>query len=365
MRKKLVFGFSDLTLSNGELAPARGGRVDGAFGLLDASLSATPGPGLVTGFQNAPWLSDDSLGLPEASPPPMPEPEPELEPEVVDGDPLESDAIPEPEAAAPPLADAEVTEAPEVEVEVIEEPEPAPQTEPEPAFDAYVEPYVDPTLFDFGPPPPPPPLPTYEPPPIGFEPLAPTPPAYDGHAESIARDQALMNVIYGSPLVLDLGGDGIEVVSLEDSNATFDMDLDGRADPTGWIGTSDGFLVLDRNGNGVIDGRGELFGDMDGASNGFEHLAELDSNGDGVMNANDAAWDDLSVWVDANGDGKSHPGELVTMEEAHVSEIDLRADVVDEQVGDQFISHRSDFGRDDGSRGRIDDVWFTYAPSAR
>ena len=56
----------------------------------------------------------------------------------------------------------------------------------------------------------------------------------------------------------------------------------------------DGFLVRDINGNGTIDTGRELFGDntllSDGtiAANGFEALADLDSNADGVVDVNDA-----------------------------------------------------------------------------
>ena len=64
------------------------------------------------------------------------------------------------------------------------------------------------------------------------------------------------------PLVLDLDGDGIETVGV---NATthilFDHNNDGIKTGTGWVNGDDGLLVLDRNGNGIIDNGSELFGD--------------------------------------------------------------------------------------------------------
>ncbi len=64
------------------------------------------------------------------------------------------------------------------------------------------------------------------------------------------------------PLALDLDGDGIETVGV---NATthilFDHNNDGIKTGTGWVNGDDGLLVLDRNGNGVIDNGSELFGD--------------------------------------------------------------------------------------------------------
>ena len=111
------------------------------------------------------------------------------------------------------------------------------------------------------------------------------------------------------PLAIDLGKLGIELTSVKDG-VHFDLDKNGFAEKTAWIGTEDGFLVFDRNGNGIIDDGGELFGDQvtmsDGrtAVSGFEALKDLDSNNDGIIDENDEAWSKLRVWVDANHDGE-------------------------------------------------------------
>ncbi len=103
------------------------------------------------------------------------------------------------------------------------------------------------------------------------------------------------------PLVIDLGGDGIELVSLANSQAYFDFDEDGLAEKTGWAAPDDGFLFRDKNGDGVASGIGELFGNLE--DDGFTELAKLDSNGDGVIDANDPAFTGLRIWRDLNGDG--------------------------------------------------------------
>ncbi len=54
------------------------------------------------------------------------------------------------------------------------------------------------------------------------------------------------------------------------------------------------------------------------AKNGFEALAQYDLNDDGVIDENDAIFDKLMVWVDANGDGVSDKGELKTLKELGV-----------------------------------------------
>ena len=81
-----------------------------------------------------------------------------------------------------------------------------------------------------------------------------------------------------SPLTLDLDGDGVETVSVNDG-VYFDHDGNGFAEKSGWVSKDDAILVRDLNNNGQIDDGSELFGDQtilsDGekAANGFEALA--------------------------------------------------------------------------------------------
>ena len=76
---------------------------------------------------------------------------------------------------------------------------------------------------------------------------------------------------------------------------------------TAWATGGDGFLVRDLNGNGKIDDISELFGN---SGDGFADLRVLDANGDGVINASDAVFSKLQVWVDANSNGVTQAGEL-------------------------------------------------------
>ena len=131
-----------------------------------------------------------------------------------------------------------------------------------------------------------------------------------------------------SPLVLDLDGDGVETVGLA-NGVHFDHDGNGFAQQSGWVHSDDGLLVLDRNGNGLIDNGSELFGNntqLSGganAANGFAALAELDGNGDGVIDANDAAFGDLRVWRDMNGNGRADAGELFTLSELGIASLNV------------------------------------------
>lgn len=143
------------------------------------------------------------------------------------------------------------------------------------------------------------------------------------------------------PLVIDLGATGIELHSLE-NGVYFDLDNNGFAERTAWIGTEDGFLALDRNGNGRIDNGGELFGDQvilesgRKSSSGFEALAELDENEDRAIDSQDAAYEQLQVWVDTNHNGTSESNELWTLAELEIQTIHLNhreISFIDDETG--------------------------------
>ena len=173
---------------------------------------------------------------------------------------------------------------------------------------------------------------------------------------------------YDSPLVLDLDGDGVETLG-KSSGVQFDLDADGFAELSGWAGADDGLLVRDINGNGQIDNGRELFGNYtqlnngDSAANGFAALADLDSNGDGAVDANDDAFDQLRVWQDANSDGVVQEGELLGLGEAGVGAIQTgyvannnRVTNIDEH-GNRHLQ-LGEYTRTDGTIAGVSDVWF-------
>jgi RHS repeat-associated protein len=123
------------------------------------------------------------------------------------------------------------------------------------------------------------------------------------------------------PLVLDLDGDGIELVSIEDSTVQFDLNADGFTDQTGWVKGDDGLLALDENQNGRIDDIRELFGDA--TTDGFIELKTLDSNNDNLINARDAKFAELRIWQDFNQNGITDPGELNPLAQLNISSISL------------------------------------------
>jgi hypothetical protein len=64
-----------------------------------------------------------------------------------------------------------------------------------------------------------------------------------------------------TPIVIDLGNNGIDL-GPAGVGVYFDVNADGRRDHVQWVRRSgdEGFLALDRSGNGIVDDGAELFG---------------------------------------------------------------------------------------------------------
>jgi hypothetical protein len=161
------------------------------------------------------------------------------------------------------------------------------------------------------------------------------------------------------PLMLDLDGDGLEL-KRADGSILFDHNADTIRTGTGWLGADDGILVRDLNGNGSIDSGRELFGidtlkaDGRNAVNGFDALADLDSNADGQLNTADLAWNTLQVWRDLDQDGVSDAGELLGLEALRISRIGVAGSTTNATGGSQagttvngnFIAQSASFTRE-------------------
>lgn len=124
-----------------------------------------------------------------------------------------------------------------------------------------------------------------------------------------------------SPIVIDVDGNGVSLTNSA-SGVVFNMLDDGVPLQLAWTaaGSTNAFLVLDRNGNSTIDIGAELFGDLTpqppvASPNGFLALAEYDKpgsggNGDGKIAAGDTIFAQLKLWRDINHNGFSEPSEL-------------------------------------------------------
>jgi hypothetical protein len=167
-----------------------------------------------------------------------------------------------------------------------------------------------------------------------------------------------------SPIIVDVTGHGYQLTAARDG-VRFDIRNDGKPIQIAWTAASSGnaFLAMDRNGNGTIDNGAELFGSRTPlqsgttAPTGFHALAELDANGDMLIDASDAAWPNLLLWNDRNHDGQSAANELQSVASSTVSgfELDFRRVGREDRWANDFrlISHAR-FGDE---RRSYYDVW--------
>ncbi|WP_363737436.1 Ig-like domain-containing protein [Sphingobium sp. LMA1-1-1.1] len=169
------------------------------------------------------------------------------------------------------------------------------------------------------------------------------------------------------PVTLDLDGDGLELVAADISTTTFDMDLDGIADRTGWLSGDDGFLALDRNANGVVDNISEIsfVEDAEGAVSDLEGLRAYDSNANGFLDGGDERFAEFQIWRDINQDGISQTGELFSLSALGIAQVNLTLNLTGEAPGgaDNVIYATSEFLRDDGTSGAVGDVFLSFDPS--
>ncbi|MFB6364434.1 hypothetical protein ACFCP7_10265 [Paenibacillus elgii] len=170
------------------------------------------------------------------------------------------------------------------------------------------------------------------------------------------------------PIVMDLDGDGLETVGIE-KRVFFDHDGDGKSSLTGWVGPDDGLLVRDLNGDGIINNGTELFGEYalmkDGSrsQNGYAALSELDDNGDGSIDKNDAGFAQLKVWKDSNSDGKSTPNELFTLPDLGIATIHTKYYDIGSgnDSNDNILVRESSYTKQDGSSWAMGEYLFELA----
>ncbi len=178
-----------------------------------------------------------------------------------------------------------------------------------------------------------------------------------------------------SPLLLDFDGGRTE---MSEPNVPFDFWGDGhltlfswplRRSPSAW-------LVLDRNGDGIVNSGRELFGNAtalswgdDGprAPDGFAALAWFDrpengGNGDGWLSEADAIWQNLRLWRDLNHDGVSTATEMQSPGDSGVVRIGLHPKEKHriDSYGNHFALRADFFYLDGRGKERSSLVWDVY-----
>ncbi len=176
--------------------------------------------------------------------------------------------------------------------------------------------------------------------------------SYGASWHYLAFDNMKYQMANGDPIVIDLGNNGADFV--QGANVAFDMNADGFAENTGWVGATDGILVVDLNHSGAIENGTEVVADHFngfGFGNSMEALRSLDANLDGVVDNQDTMFSELQVWRDANSDGITQAGELLSMADLGIQSISVKETAVSQTVNGQSIFATGTLAYADGSTG--------------
>lgn len=145
-----------------------------------------------------------------------------------------------------------------------------------------------------------------------------------------------------------------------------------------WINNADRYKFLVLPSNGRVNGIDQMFGDNtlgpDGkfARDGFAALAKYDGTdfrgvrrlrpADGKIDIHDDVYSKLALWSDLNHNGIAEAGELQSLRDAGLIEIDLNYDpnFREEDIYGNSTELKSIVKFEDGRQRLIFDLWFRY-----
>ncbi|WP_284151103.1 tandem-95 repeat protein [Desulfofustis limnaeus] len=160
-----------------------------------------------------------------------------------------------------------------------------------------------------------------------------------------------------SPVVLDLDGDGVELLALGEE-PRFDWNGDGRLDVSGWVGCDDAFLVYDYDADRRVTHFDEisLVGYVPDAATDLQGLRAFDSNGNSLLDSGDETWASFGTWQDKDGDGLTGEDEFKTLDEQGITAISLESDETYHEIEGNHVYGSTSCQMADGSTLTAADV---------
>ena len=130
------------------------------------------------------------------------------------------------------------------------------------------------------------------------------------------------------PLVIQFGTRSIGHIT---DYAQLDINSDSKQDDLPIFSGDVGYLVFDKNQNNRVDDGRELFGPR--TNNGFDELAQLDSNNNGFFDSQDENYSQVYIWQPQHSENNSNTGSssesnkqnLVSLSQAGIKAISLNA----------------------------------------
>ncbi|HJS85510.1 MAG TPA: hypothetical protein VJ779_08615 [Acetobacteraceae bacterium] len=154
------------------------------------------------------------------------------------------------------------------------------------------------------------------------------------------------------PLVLNLDGQDVTTTSAATNGVTFDMRGDGASQPTGWITPEEAFLVMGVNDPNAVTSGHDLISDVN-------QLAGLDTNHDGVIDADDTDYGSIKLWEPgSNGSGAI----LESLAARGIAKIILAPTASDRADNGNHIKQTFQFIYSNGTIGQGADVFFATGP---
>lgn len=149
--------------------------------------------------------------------------------------------------------------------------------------------------------------------------------------------------------------------SREQAVTRFPVSPDHAGELFTWKGSSASpLLVYDPNHTGEIVSAAQLFGNFSFNrrwENGYEALATLDLDQNGAVDG--AELSPLGLWFDADRNGKSSAGEVISAQDAGIRSLYFNGVEKDEATGDLVVNHGFDFANGDEVLSGQSVDWFS------